>query len=352
MQPANTIPADISLANPADEPTDTISSIAWSSNPAEKVFACSSWDSQIHIFDVSTTHSSLTSRVKLATEHPCLSVCWGDDMNRLFAGSIDGSLRAFDIIGNQSIDIGQHDGVKDLHWMAAARTLCSLGYDKKIRFWDLRQKKPAGEFDLGEKAFCSSLVFPMLGVGLSGGKMLLINLPSIQKMMSSVQLNYIQSSLGPEEQLTCLELSYDGKMIIVGSANGRANISTIENDVTGAKLRNIMTFKCHKTDDPVGHRQTLFPVHGAGFHPVSEKFVYTAGGEGSLFFWDFIVKNKIKEFKYSPLPITKAKVSPDGSLIAYGLGYDWAKGIVGDQSHRASVRAHAIEEAELSYQVR
>ena len=337
---------DITLANVADEPTDTVSSIAWSPIPTEKVFACSSWNSQIRVFDVSTTNSSLTLRTKLTTEHPCLSVCWENDMTTLFAGSIDGSIKALDMNTTQSIDLGHHEGVKDMYWITAARMLCSLGFDKKMRLWDLRQKKAAAELELGLKVFCSDMIFPMLAVGLSSEKVLLINLPNIQKMMSSRSLEYIDSPLGAESQLTSMALSYHGKTITMGAHEGRVNISNIvDRPDTRQKLESMITFKCSKID--YGQRNhTLYPTHGVGFHPASKSFIYTAS-ESTLTFWDYVYKDKLRDLKYDQT-ITRSKLSPDGSMLAFGLGYDWSKGISGDMSYNNSIRVHPMEKERLS----
>jgi len=55
----------------------------------------------------------------------------------------------------------------------------------------------------------------------------------------------------------------------------------------------------------------------------------TAGGEGQIIFWDYNVKNKIRTFNCNSLPVTAAKISQDGSMVAYSLGYDFSKGAEG-----------------------
>lgn len=52
----------------------------------------------------------------------------------------------------------------------------------------------------------------------------------------------------------------------------------------------------------------------------------TAGSDGGMHFWDFEAKNKIKTLNYGGMPITTAKVSAKGDMIAYGLGNDWHLG--------------------------
>jgi mRNA export factor len=49
----------------------------------------------------------------------------------------------------------------------------------------------------------------------------------------------------------------------------------------------------------------------------------TAGSDGFMHFWDYEVKNKIKSFSYSGIPICHAKVNLSGEMVAYGLGNDW-----------------------------
>jgi mRNA export factor len=110
-----------------------------------------------------------------------------------------------------------------------------------------------------------------------------------------------------------------------------------------------MTFKCHKTEEN-NNVNILYPVHSIGFHPNSKNFVFTAGGDGTMTFWDYEQKNKIKTFNFKGVPVTKAKVSHDGQAIAYALGYDWQKGIWGiDPNIKPKVCVHMIAENELKY---
>jgi len=117
-----------------------------------------------------------------------------------------------------------------------------------------------------------------------------------------------------------------------------------------------MTFKCHKverrdTSSTTGGTTTIFyPVHSLGFNIRAPKFLFTAGGEGCISYWDYEKKNKIKTFNYKGIPITRAKVSPDGNYLAYALGYDWSKGIWGwDPIAQANKKIciHYIPDSEL-----
>ena len=266
----------------------------------------------------------LISRQTFQTEDPCLSVSWTDDTKHLLAGCIDNTIKSIDINTGQSINIGQHDGiVKDLHWLQAARTLCSLSADKTMRFWDLRQKNAVAKFDIGEKIFSSDMVFPNLLLGLSGEKILLINLPHIQRMFSKGSFEHIPSPLGGQTLVNSVALSPDGKSLGLGGNDGRIHLSLLKvNDSGSSELESKITYKSHYNGE-YSRPEALFPVNALGFHPGVKSFLFTAGSEGKLLFWDSDARMKIKTLDYKPTAITKAKMSSDGMFIAYSLGYDW-----------------------------
>ena len=346
---------DINVVNASDMPGDTISSLAWAPNVAHRIFACSSWDSKIRLYDTviqNMQQKGLVQKAIFNVEDPCISMAWSDDMTKLFAGCINNTIKAFDPSTGQSIDIGKHDAAaKDMFWLQSANMLLTTSFDKTLRFWDLRQPNPAAGFQLNHKIYCADLSGSLLCLGLSDEKILVVNLPHIQNMLGKSNLDYIDSPLGQSSQLTCIGFFTDGSGIGTASHDGRANLSKLDADSNGKpKLGNIMTFKCHKVDTGTGgNQQMLYPVHGIGFHPKAKNFVYTAGGEGNIFFWDYGAKNKITSFNYKGIPVTKVKMSPDGLLMAYALGYDWAKGIEGYMSCKPKLCVHIMQEQELAY---
>lgn len=42
--------------------------------------------------------------------------------------------------------------------------------------------------------------------------------------------------------------------------------------------------------------------------------------------WDYSARNKIKQIGFARTPISCAKTSPTGDMIAYALGNDWHMG--------------------------
>ena len=70
----------------------------------------------------------------------------------------------------------------------------------------------------------------------------------------------------------------------------------------------------------------------------------TAGSDGVMSFWDYKARNKIKSFNYSGNPICCAAVSPNGSMVAYGLGNDWHIGEEGVGKWQNKFGVHIVAE--------
>ena len=67
-----------------------------------------------------------------------------------------------------------------------------------------------------------------------------------------------------------------------------------------------------------------------------------------MIFWDFVAKNKIKSVKEVG-SYTASKLSPDGLVLAYGIGNDWHKGMESLSKMENKVGAYVIPDLELSY---
>ena len=339
--------------NPADTPHDSVSCISWAPKAGLYSFACSAWDSTIRIYDNQDRDASreynVVQKAKFTVEDPCLSVTWSGDMLKLFAGCINNSIKSVDISTGKSVNVGTHGAaVKDIYWIQAANTLCTLSYDKTMRFWDLRQQNHVAKFDLGRKVFCSDMSFPNILMGTSDEKILIVNLPSIQRTFSQGALQYIDSPLGVGAQLTSVGFFADGKGIAMGSHDGRANISRLES-TNPLRLSHEVTFKSHLSGDRNNDYRITYPTHGIGFSPRARQFVYTVGGDGTIIFWDYDAREKVRVYDFKPNPIVRAKMSPDGAMFAYAIGYDWGKGIEGDMSIKSSIQVRLVQDDDLKY---
>jgi len=349
---------DINVATQEELPTDTVSCISWSPHGNIPQFATSDWDSRIRIYDLDVESQILKQKEYFDTESPCLTVNWHQDMPRLFAGCTDGSIKLFDVETGSSSVVGYHEGpVKSAYWISETNALLTLSFDKTLRFWDPRQdgSKNITGFKLGYSPFCSDFIYPYLAVGMNEDVVLLMNLNHIKTTMRSSIFPCIMSPLAKEQsrsQLSSIKLFCSPAEMRVGFGgnDGRVNISTVlEPSHSLTRIESIITFRGHRKTEDSSNKQTLYPANCMGFHPRMKNFLYTAGGDGKMNFWNLEEKNRIAEFDFHGIPVTRAAMDPSGKYMAYSLGYDWARGIQGYMTQPSKICVHEMQERELKW---
>lgn len=351
--------ADIGLDNPANQPMDTVSSLQWIPNPQLRLFAASTWDGKIHIYDVALNgyQKFITQKFVFTSQNePILCTSWKKDSSMIFAGCGDNTVKAFDVGSGKSMVIGNHDGpVNSVYWIEQMNMVMSISYNQQIKFWQLGNNAPLAQLMTDHRIFVSDFNFPYVFLGLSSDQLNIFDLNQVQSFPGGKIPGNFASQL--QSQTNSLALSYKNDAFSIGSIDGRANLSTIEKQTvygnnTNAPLfknNSKMTFKCHKVEESAA-MSVLYPVHSIGFHPNSRGFVYTAGGDGVINFWDQDAKNKIKSFNFKGSPVNRVRISDDGQLMVYALGYDWQKGIWGlDPNMKPRIFVHGITENELKY---
>jgi len=283
-------------------------------------------------------------------EDPCLSVTWcDDDIGKLVGGCVNGKVKLFDLNSGKHTDVGAHNhSVKGIHWLPKSGLALTLSFDKTMKVWDFRQQGAAASIDLGEKVFCSDLVLPYLAVGLSHDKIAVFNLEQLPNFQKG-GVHQFDNPLGKDAQITSIALLKDKSAIGVGSHDGRVNVSKFGADQAGnIKLGSLVSFKTKNYEQNVHpSQQLLYPVHDIGFHQLNKGSIFTAGGEGAINFWDFLKKARTMNYEYKGVPVTRAKMNPDGTLLAYSNGYDWSLGIQGYMSHSSKVAVHVVQEIDL-----
>ena len=342
---------DINPTDPRDNPTDTVSSISWRNvTTSPPTFAVASWDSYIRLYQVDPENKTMDLQASLAAEAPSLCANWHEDMTKLYAGLISNEIQEFDIEMNKECLIGRHsEPVKDVFWMANMGVLCSVSFDKMIRFWDVRQSGHIGEIRLKEKPICSDFYGTKLALGLTDQKVTVIDITEPQNMKGEVQIDYVDSPLGKRSPLNTIKFFADGSGIGMGTVEGRCNIAKLGRTTAGfLKLDAILTWKSHKFAGP-GEPERLYHVNAIDFNNKNAEMIHTAGGEGKIFFWNSRQKMKTVEFDFKRRPCTRIRSSPDGNLVAYAVGYDWARGISEHMTMKAQVCVHVMKDEEFNY---
>ena len=202
---------------------------------------------------------------------------------------------------------------------------------------------PVFSVDVGNKVFCSDFQGSLFVGGCSNEKIALfdINNPNQKTVLDSIDL-------GKHSQLQSIAINTKSTTLGLGSVDGRANISTITRSNNGNyNVKSNITFKSNKQEEQGS--TVLYPVNSVDFNIINDKWFLTAGSDGALSIWDFEAKNKIKLLNYANNPITKAKVSQRGNMIAYGLGNDWHVGLEGNNLWTPKVGVHVVAENETKF---
>lgn len=302
------------------ETPSNISSIAWGST--RDLLACGSWDSVVCLYDVRKTPLSnqrpdVFPVKKYNHNAPVLSVCI-DNQNRLWSGGADGELKVWQQQFPDAQKVGEHSaGVKCVGYVSAMNVGVTAGWDKCLKYWDLRQNAPAMAVALNERAYSMSISDNWLCIALANKSIVFFD-------MRNPQVAFKTLASGLKLQTRCVTMFLkDSDAFAVSSIEGRASIQYLNEDVT--KGRKNFAFKCHR--ETMGGITNIYSVNSLAVHPQFGT-LSTAGGDGCFHFWDRIAKQRLCQFSraHPTLPIIDTKFNTDGTMFAYACAYDWSKG--------------------------
>jgi mRNA export factor len=297
-----------------------ISSIAWGSSL--DLLACGSWDSVVCLYEVrKIPHTNQKPDVfplkKYNHNAPVLSVCI-DNQNRLWSGGADGEIKVWQQQLPDAQKIGEHSaGVKCTGYVDFMNVGVTAGWDKCLKYWDLRQNGPLASIPLIERAYSMSICDNLLCVALANKKIVFFDLRNLQ-----LPFKTLESML--KYQTRCVAMFLKGSdAFAVSSIEGRASIQFLTEDI--AIGRKNFAFKCHR--ETVGGVTNIYSVNSLAVHPEFGTFS-TAGSDGCFHFWDRIGKQRLVQFyrAHPTLPIVDTKFNRDGTMFAYACAYDWSKG--------------------------
>lgn len=288
-----------SLQNP---PSDTVSELAFST--FHELMAVSSWDSTIRIYDPSNQLGTGTNSVT-NTGKPLLSCCFSTDApSQVYAGAVDGTLQMVDLQSNQQNEFQAHtEGIKSVRYYQ--NMVVTASWDKTVKFWDIRSSKQAFSIDLPGKAYAMDLEKTFMALSVSGNQVITYDLNNInQKKTHAIKLNWMVRSIG---------CGNDNNTFAIGGIEGKCEILNITNPVKK------MVFRCHRVDNKA------YSVNAVSFLPSNLNIIATAGGDGSILFFDSSSRFKVFTQKEND-PITAGKFSSNSQYFVYATGHDWSSG--------------------------
>ncbi|CAD8092029.1 unnamed protein product [Paramecium sonneborni] len=344
---------------------DSVSAICWGTT-IPNYLAISSWDGKVRILEIqqNSYKRELFERRCFQVDgaigqvqNPIICMDAKGDLSQIFIGcGFDHTVRVIDVNSGQIVPIGQHQAlIISVYWIESAQMILSISADQSLKMWDVRAPgQPRFQCQFQHKPLISDCNFPLLVIGFATEKLTIINLNEIQQLPGRFQ--YIDSPLGTYSQLTSIAIFPARDGFTLGSIDGRGHQTNITTKSTQGmptefSLKSIMTFKAHKVEDnQKGKIQNyFFPVNCIQMNVKNNFFLMTAGGEGQMIFWDINVRNKIRTFQFNCNPIVCAKMSPDGSMLAYALGNDFSKGPEYFNEFQPKIFVHFIPDNELRY---
>ncbi|KAA8648322.1 uncharacterized protein ATNIH1004_004207 [Aspergillus tanneri] len=328
---------DATLDNP---PEDSISELAWS--PVANHLAVASWDNSIRVYDLSHSVKG-EGKALFSFPSPALSCAWWPDGSKVVGAGADGSARLLDLASgnlNSAQQVAQHDApVRAVRMAQIPNSQCPIAvtgsWDHEVKYWDLRQSTPIGTLQCPERVYAMDIRGSQLLVATAGRHIGLVDLNRPTTFAEA-----LQSPLKHQTRTVCW--IPDGSGYGVGSIEGRCGISYIDE----SKSLNF-TFRCHrnpKDNDPKS--QSVYAVNAVSFHPRYHTFS-TSGSDGTFCFWDKDAHHRLKAFPIVGGSITSTAFNMDGSIFAYGVGYDWSRGYAyNTRDHPNKIGLHPVSDTE------
>ncbi|KAJ2489023.1 RNA export factor gle2, partial [Coemansia sp. RSA 2052] len=282
-----------------------------------------------------------TSVGKAAFSHqaPALCCVWSKDGTKVASGGADKAGRMFDISTGQTTQIAQHDApIRCIKFVEAENTppiVATAGWDKMLKYWDLRQQAPIASVTLPERAYAMDCNHPLLVVATAERKILIFDMNN-----PTTPFETTESPLKWQTRTVSCFAKKDGYSI--GSIEGRVGIQYVD-----PKLKEkCFSFKCHR-DTTLPMEAMVYSVNSITHHPVYGTFA-TGSNDGTFMFWDKDARQKLKSHPNVGGPIVSTAFNGDGKLFAYAIGYDWAQGYKGNLSTiKNTIMLHAVTDEDV-----
>ncbi|KAI7227995.1 WD40 repeat-like protein [Hortaea werneckii] len=333
---ANTNPTQGDLSKDvavADPPEDSISNIAFS--PQSEHLAVASWDKKVRIYEIDQNGNS-QGKALFDFEGPVLNCAWSKDGSKVFGASADKTAKMLDIQSGSTQQVAQHDQpISCCETIVAGgnQMLVTGGWDKMVKYWDLRSPTPAGQVEAKERIYTMDVRNDMLVVGTAERWIHVVNVNQPGTFYRT-----LQSPLKWQSRVVSI-FSPEPNGFAIGSIEGRCAIQYVEDKDQSGNF----SFKCHRQTPPNDRNTSnVFAVNAISFHPQHGTFS-TAGSDGTFHFWDKDAKHRLKGYPEVGGSIVATDFNKGGNIFAYAVSYDWSKGYQGNsQQYPNKIMLHPI----------
>ncbi|VDB96567.1 unnamed protein product [Peniophora sp. CBMAI 1063] len=324
---------DVEVAN---LPEDSISSLSFS--PVADYLAVGSWDNNVRIYEVGADGQT-QGKAMYSHPAPVLDVCWNKAGTQIISGGADHAARLYDVSTGQFQQVAAHDApVKSVRLFESPQgtILATGGWDKMLKYWDLRTPQPIATIQLPERCYTMDAVYPLLVVGTANRGLEVFNLTNPNKAFKS----YTSPLRWQTRVVTCFH-SADG--FAIGSVEGRVAMEYIDEKSKDKAY----TFRCHRKEITKSDYM-VNAVNSVIFHPKQQSAFVTCGSDGGIVCWDRDARTRLAAFDSQAGSISASAYNHTGSILAYAVSYDWHKGYSGmTPTTPNKLMLHSVNEDEI-----
>jgi cell cycle arrest protein BUB3 len=315
----------------AQPPSDAVSAISFAPESPTR-FLVSSWDSNVYLYDISTSDGEHTANLVQTYPHqaPVLDVCFGADDNSAYTAGMDWTLRSLDLSnGAQSILSTHAAPVRCVVYSPQSSLVISASWDSTLHIHSPSSASPTTHLTipLPGKPHALAASPTKLVVAMTARLVHIYDLPTLSQALASLtQSGGAQPPISPWQQresslkfltraVSCMP---NDAGYATSSIEGRVAVEWFE-DTPESQSRKY-AFKCHRQTAPEeeGGGDVVYPVNALAFHPVYGTFA-SAGGDGTVALWDAGAKRRMRQYQRFPNSIAAVDFSRDGRFLAIGV---------------------------------
>ena len=241
------------------------------------------------------------------------------DGRKIFSAGADKAGREYDLTTQQARQVAVHDApIRVCKSIVAGGTqmLVTGGWDKMLKYWDLRAQAPAAQVECKDRIYTMDNRNDMLVVGTAERWIHVLDIKNPTAFYKT-----LQSPLKWQTRVVSI-FSPEPNGFAIGSIEGRCAIQYVEDK----DASNNFSFKCHRANSPSDRNTSnVFSVNAISFHPQHGTFS-TAGSDGTFHFWDKDAKHRLKGYPEVGGTISATGFNRSGNIFAYAVSYDWSKG--------------------------
>ncbi|EPY52374.1 mitotic spindle checkpoint protein Bub3 [Schizosaccharomyces cryophilus OY26] len=279
---------------------DGISSIKFS--PVEKDhLLIGSWDNGLKLVKATEEQHCLQS---YPVSNPVLTVGYLN-ATTAFAGSLEGLVHLVDIPSGTHLVIGKHGkGVSCTANIQESDCFVTGSWDQSFQLWDARQKNAIDKRFIEKKILAASSAFNILVFGCTERENLVYDIRNLKMPFQRKPSTFKYMT----RDVCCLP---GAEGFVSSSIEGRTSVEYL-NPSPEWQIKNF-TFKCHRQIQQ--QHDIVYPVNSLAFHPIHQTLA-TAGGDGSVAFWDIQVRKRLRVLYPSKTNVSSVAFNFDASLLS------------------------------------